>query len=61
LLQLVLPSTNTASTRDCLRRLACLLGVKPVSSSSWVEAVTGEVVEHYYVGLDYVRLEGDGG
>ena len=44
-----------------------MLGVGPVSSRSWVEAVrgevelSGEVVEPYnQVGLDYVRLEGDG-
>jgi len=67
LLQMVLPSSNTSFTTDCLRRLACLLGVGPVSSRSWVEAVRGEVelarevVELYFhVGLDYVRLEGDG-
>ena len=43
-----------------------MLGVGPVSSRSWVEAVrgevdlAGEVVELYFhVGLDYVRLEGD--
>ena len=45
-----------------------MLGMGPVSSRSWVEAVRGEVdlagelVELYFnVGLDYLRLEGDDG
>ena len=67
-MQMVLPSDNTTFTMEFLMRLACLLGPGPLSSRSWVEAVrgevelSGEVVEPYnHVGLDYVRLEGDGG
>ena len=43
LMQMVLLSGSTTFTTDCLMRLACLLGVEPLSSRSWLEAVMGEM------------------
>ena len=65
MLQMVLPSSSTNFTTDCLRSLACLLGTDPVFCQPWIEAantlldLADDVIELYFgVGHDHFVLGG---